>query len=97
MDIIEGLDLLERRFDRLRSLIDHKRLQIECMEEDVRLCFQENDMDRIAQLALERRQLLAFISALEGFIKKWEVRWQDHEVSDWLSDIGLPTERTTVL
>jgi hypothetical protein len=90
MDKIAGLDSLEHRFNRLRTVVDNKRLHLKWIEEDVRQCFQDNDMVSITQLAAERRQTLAFVEAIENFIEKWELRWQDYEAaSNWVSEISV--------
>jgi hypothetical protein len=86
MEAIEELDALHRRFERLRQVVDHKRLQVQWIQEEVRLCFQENDMEGIAELAQERDKLLEWIAAMEAFIVKWEQYWQEYEAaSGWLS------------
>ncbi|WCK55847.1 hypothetical protein PP175_07950 [Aneurinibacillus sp. Ricciae_BoGa-3] len=90
MDKIAGLDTLEHRFNRLRTIVDNKRVHLKWIEEDVRQCFQENDMVSITQLAAERRQTIAFVEAIERFIDKWELRWQESEAaSNWVSEISV--------
>jgi hypothetical protein len=86
MEAIQGLDSLERRFERLRQVVSYKRLQLQWIEEDVRACFQENDMAGIAELAREKDLILAWISNMEKFIAKWEKYWQQNDTaSGWLS------------
>jgi hypothetical protein len=86
MEAIEGLDVLHRRFERLRQVVECKRLQVQWIEEEVRLCFQESDMEGISELAHEREQLLAWIAAMEAFIHKWERYWKEYyATSGWLS------------
>lgn len=90
MEAIEGLDVLHRRFERLRHVVDHKRLQVQWIEEEVRMCFQENDVSGIAELAREREHMLRWIVMMEGFVMKWEQYWQEYDkVSGWFT-AGLP-------
>ncbi|MBN6188363.1 hypothetical protein JQN58_16015 [Aneurinibacillus sp. BA2021] len=91
MEAIEGLDALHRRFERLRQVVDHKRLQVQWIEEEVRMCFQENDVSGIAELARERDRMIRWIVMMEGFVAKWEQYWQEYDaVSGWFT-AGLPT------
>jgi hypothetical protein len=86
MEAIEGFDALDRRFERLRQVVAHKRLQVQWIEEEVRMCFQESDMQGIAELARERNHLLKWIEAMEAFVAKWEQYWQEYDAaSGWLS------------
>ncbi|AMA73750.1 hypothetical protein SAMN04489735_1007122 [Aneurinibacillus thermoaerophilus] len=86
MEAIEELDGLHRRFERLRLVVESKRMQVKWIEEEVRLCFQESDMQGIAELARERERLLKWIEMMEKFIIKWERYWHVYEsASGWLS------------
>ncbi|ERI09989.1 hypothetical protein [Aneurinibacillus aneurinilyticus] len=86
MEAIEKLDALHRRFERLRQVVDHKRLQVQWIEEEVRMCFQQNNVQGIAKLAREREHLLGWITAMESFIVKWEQYWREYDaVSGWFS------------
>ncbi|BAU29223.1 hypothetical protein DFP93_11710 [Aneurinibacillus soli] len=86
MEAIEGLDRLHLRFVRLRHVVEQKRLEVQWLEDEVRTCFQVNDMAGIADLALERDYLLRWIAAIEAFVTKWETKWEQHEAaSGWMA------------
>lgn len=63
---------LERRFERLRKLVFAWEIRYNQLPDQVMTLFEASDLNSIANLLAEKRQLQHLITAVSDFIRRWE-------------------------
>ncbi|MCX7568991.1 hypothetical protein OS242_03315 [Tumebacillus sp. DT12] len=63
---------LERRFQRLRAVVSTWQFRYNQLPDQVVSRFDESDLDSIAKLLVEKRELERLIRDLNEFIRRWE-------------------------
>jgi hypothetical protein len=63
---------LERRFERLRAVVKTWQARYNQLPDQVVSRFDESDLDSIARLLVEKRELERLIRELNDFIRRWE-------------------------
>lgn len=79
------LTALDCRFVRLRQVIETEKQKVNYIENRVKKCFREGDLQGISRLSEERIRVLRLTEKIERFVDKWEKQWQEYEhAADWI-------------
>jgi len=73
-------DGIERRFQRLRTVVSAWEIRYNQLPDQVLSLFDASDLDSISELMREKRRLAGLISGLHEFIRRWELEGSEHSL-----------------